>query len=56
MWKFIINEPNENESQIESTDIHDNKIQNKKSSTTKKPIKHTLQRNRQKITFEYRDK
>ena len=35
MWKFISNEPNENESQSEATDIHDDKIQNKKRITTK---------------------
>ena len=48
MWKFISNEPNENESQSEATYIKDYNIQNKKSSTTKKPIKHTLQRKKQK--------
>ena len=36
MWKFISNEPNENESQSEATEICDDKIQNKKRSITKK--------------------
>ena len=35
MWKFISNEPNKNEYQSESTEIHDDKIQNKKRSATK---------------------
>ena len=55
MWEFISNGPNENESQSESTDIHDDKIQNKKRNITKKPTKHTLQRKRKK-TVDYRDK
>ena len=36
MWDFISNEPNENEYQSEATEIHDDKIQNKKRSITKK--------------------
>ena len=55
MWKFISYEPNEIESRIEATDIHDNNIQNKKRSITKKSTNHTLQKKRQKIV-DYRDK
>ena len=33
--KFISNEPNENESQSEATEIHDDRIQNKKRITEK---------------------
>ena len=55
MWKFISNEPNENESRSEETEIHDDKIQNKKRSTTKYSTNHNLQRKRQKIV-DYREK
>ena len=55
MWNFIPKEPNENDYQSEATEIHDDKIQHKKMSTTKKLTKHKLQRNRQKLV-EYRDK
>ena len=55
MWKFISNEPNENESQSEATEIHNEKIQNKKTSITKKSTKHTLQIKSQKIV-DYEDK
>ena len=55
MWKFISNEPNENESQSEATEIHDEKIQNNKRSNTKYSTKHTLQIKRQK-TVDYSDK
>ena len=54
-WKFISNEPNENESQSEATEIYDAKIQNKRRSITKKPTKRTLQKKRQK-TVDYRGK
>ena len=56
MWKFISNEQNENESQSEVTDICDDKTQNKKRSITNKPTNHTIQRKRQKITVDYREK
>ena len=39
---FLSNEPNEKESQSEPTEIHDDRIQNKKRSTTKKSTKHTI--------------
>ena len=55
MWRFISNEPNENESQSEAIEINDDKIQIKKRSITKKSTKHTLQRKRQKIV-DYREK
>ena len=48
MWKFISNKPNENESQIEATETHDENIQNKKRSTTKRSTNNNLQRKRQK--------
>ena len=48
MWKFISNEPDENESKSEATETHDTSIQNMKRSITKKSTKHTLQRKRQK--------
>ena len=48
MWDFISNEPNENESQSEATDIHYDNIKNKKRSTTKKSTRHTLQKKRKK--------
>ena len=48
MLRFVSNEPNEDESHVEATEIHYNKIQNKKRSATKYSTKHTLQRKRQK--------
>ena len=45
MWKFILNEPNENEFMSEATNIRDDKIQNKKMIITEKYNKHTLHRN-----------
>ena len=48
MWRFISNEPNEDESQSEVTEIHNDKIQNKKRTANKYSTKHTLQRKRQK--------
>ena len=47
-WRFLFNEPNEDESQSESTDTHNDKIQNKKMTANKYSTKHTLQRKRQK--------
>ena len=35
MWKFVSNEPNENESKSEATEICDDKTQNKKRTITK---------------------
>ena len=46
IYKFIPNEPNENESYSEAIEIHDDKIQNKKRSTNKYSTNHTLQRER----------
>ena len=43
MWKFISNEPNENEYHSETININNDKIQNKNRSITKKYIKHTIQ-------------
>ena len=48
LWRFISNQLNENKSQIESIEIHDDRIQKKKRSTTKYSTKHTLQKKRQK--------
>ena len=48
MWKFSFNERNEDESQSESTETQNDKIQNKKRTATKYSTKHTLQRKRQK--------
>ena len=48
MWRFISNEPNEDESQIEATEIHNDKIQNKKRIVNKYSTKRYLQRKRQK--------
>ena len=55
MWKFISNDPNENESLSEATEICDDKIRNKKRTISKKMSEHTLQRKRQKIADEYRE-
>ena len=56
MWKFISNEPNENGSPSEATEICDDKIQKKKRNIRKKPPKHTLQIKRHKIPVGYREK
>ena len=48
MWKFISNEPNENEYHSEATEIQEDEVQSKKRSTTKYSTKHTLHRKRQK--------
>ena len=53
MWKFISNELNEDESESEATEIHSDKIQNKKRTATKYSTKHNLQRKGQK-TVDYR--
>ena len=53
MWNFISNEPNGNESHSEATEIHNDKIQNKKSTANKYSTKHTLHRKRQK-SVDYR--
>ena len=47
MWKFLFNEPNEDESQSEATETNNDKIQNKKKTANKYSTKHTLQRKRQ---------
>ena len=54
LWKFSFNELNEDESQSEATEIHNDKIQNKKITDNKYPTNHTLQRKRQK-PFDYRN-
>ena len=54
LWGFISNESNEDESQSEATEIHNERIQNKKRTANKYSTKHTLHRNRQKIV-EYRN-
>ena len=52
MWKFISNEPNENESQSEATEIHYDSILNKNRNTYKNPTKYTHQRKRKnKLTI-----
>ena len=48
MWKFLYNEPNSYESQSESKETHNDKIQNKKRTANKYSTKHTIQRKRQK--------
>ena len=48
LWKFLFNEPNEDESQSEATETHNERIQNKKRTANKYSTKHTLQRKRQK--------
>ena len=55
MWKFISNEPNENESQSEAIEINDDKIQNKKRSNTKYSTNNNIHINRQK-TVDYMGK
>ena len=49
LWKFISNEPNEDEYHSEATQINNYKIQNKKRTANKYSTKHTLQRKSQKI-------
>ena len=56
MWKFISNEPNENESQSEGTEIFYYKTQNKKRTITKKSPKHNILKKSKKITVGYREK
>ena len=53
LCRFISNKPNEYESQSEATEIHNDKIKNKKRNSNKYSTKHTLQRKRQK-TVDYR--
>ena len=53
MWRFISNEPNEDEYQSEAIDIHNDKIQNKDITANKCSTKHTPQIKRQK-TVDYR--
>ena len=48
MLTFISNEPNEDKYCSEATKLHDDNIQNKKRSITKKSTKNNIQRNRQK--------
>ena len=55
LWRFISNEPNEYEYHSEATEIHDDKIQNKKRTATKYSTKHNIQRKRQK-KVDYRKK
>ena len=47
LWEFMSNGQNENESQSEAREIHNDKIKNKKRTTTKYSTNHTLQRKRQ---------
>ena len=47
-WRFSFNELNEDESQIEATETHNDKIQNKKRTANKNSTKHTIQRKIQK--------
>ena len=56
MWKFISNEPNENDFLSEATEICDDKIQTNNRTISKKSPKHTLQRKRQKISADYGNK
>ena len=48
LWSFISNEPNEDESNSEATEIHNEKIQNKKRTDNKYSTNNNLQRKRQK--------
>ena len=48
LWRFISNEPNEDESQSEVTEIYNDKIQNKNRTANKYSTKHTIQRKRKK--------
>ena len=52
MLKYLSNEPNENESQCEVTQICDDKIQNKKRTINNKSTKNTLQIKRQKFSVD----
>ena len=57
MCNFISDEPNENGSLSESTEICDYDIQKKKKKTiSKKSPNHTLRRKRQKISVEHSNK
>ena len=56
MWEFISYEPNYNYFLSEATEICDYNIQKKKMDISKKSPKHTLQKKRQKIPLDYRDK
>ena len=56
MLKFISNEPNENESHCDATDICDDKIQNRKMNISKEKPKHNLKIKRQKISVDYSNK
>ena len=56
MKKFISNEPNENEYLINSTEMCDEKIKNKKRAINKTSPKHNLQRKRKKLLGDYRGK
>ena len=56
MWKFISNEQNENEFMNEATEICNDKIQNKRNTIIKKSPKHNIQRKRQNISVDFRDK
>ena len=47
-WRFISNEPNEDEYNSEVTETHHDKIQNKNRTSDKYSTKHTIQINRQK--------
>ena len=53
LLKSISNVPNENEYQFDAVEICDDKIQKKKRNISKKLPKHTLQRQRQKISVDY---
>ena len=48
MWRFISNEPNEDESQSEAIERHNDKIQNKKRNANKYSTNHIPQIKRQK--------
>ena len=48
LWKFLFNEPNEDESQSEAIETYNDKIQNKKRIANRYSTKHTLHRKRQK--------
>ena len=54
--KIISNKPNENDSQCDATETCDDKIYNKNSTFRKHKPSHTLQRNRHKISVDYRKK
>ena len=48
LWRFISNKPNEDEYHSKATEIHNDKIQNKKRIANKYSTKHNPQRKRQK--------